>query len=67
MVLDKLSELANPLLKKCPYTANCENEGIRACYEDYEACTIYQRNKTLNQRAQIIGITPLSRIERIVG
>ena len=55
MVLDKLFEFASPdFEKKCPYAKNCVYEGIKACYENYERCTIYQRNKILNQRIEKI-------------
>ncbi len=67
MVLDKLSKFATDhLKKKCPYFKNCGGEGIKACYENYGTCTIYQRKEIVNQRIVAMGIRPISRIEKIV-
>jgi len=66
MMFDKLFELTTPPLKRCPYAKNCGDEEIRACYENYEKCTIYQRNRIVNQIIGSIDIKPISRIEKIV-
>ena len=57
----------DPLERKCPYTKDCENERIRACYENYDACTIYKKKEIVNQRIGTTHIKVISRIERIVG